>query len=108
MNAIDDIKRRAGLPVEKEEVSETAIYSHNPENPEDPEVLVHGVGRYQLSQVKENIRRKLDDIVQLANSGKDDHYTWKQMAFMLNHAAMHEMVKTIVAAQDELEEMKDE
>ena len=67
---------------------------------DDPMVTVQGVGKYRLSQLKENIRRKIADIAKTAEEGDDPH-TWKKLAFMLNHAAMREMVKTIATADEE-------
>ena len=72
----------------------------NNDESDDPEVLVQGVGRYRLSQLKDNVRRKIADIAKTAESG-DDPDVWRKLAFMLNHAAMREMVKTIDAANKE-------
>ena len=94
MNEIDDIKRRAGLTVTED--------SSN-----DPEVLVNGVGRYRLSQVKENVQRKIADMAQRVQSA-DSKENWEQILWMINHAAMHEMVKTIVSAHQEMEGDDDE
>lgn len=85
-----------------ENIFEGGIYNMDPENPSDPEVLVDGVGRYRLSQLKENVRRKLKDIGNMANV-EDTPENWKKINWMLNHAAMHEMVKTIIQANDELQ-----
>lgn len=84
-----------------ETLFEKAIYQMDPENPSDPEVLVDGVGRYRLSQLKENVRRKLADIGKMATL-EDTPENWERIGWMLNHAAMREMVKTILAANDEL------
>ena len=94
MNEIDDIKRRAGLTVSED--------SSN-----DPEVLVNGVGKYRLSQVEDNVRRKIADMAQkVQQAGNKD--SWGQVLWMLNHAAMQEMVKTIVSTHQEMEGNEDE
>ena len=80
---------------------ESGVYQMDPENPTDPEVMVDGVGRYRLSQVKANIKRKLEDLGKMA-AQDDSPEAWEKIQWMLNHAAMHEMVKTIVNAHDDL------
>jgi len=74
----------------------SVIYKEDPQNPKNPEVLVNGVGRYKLDQVKRNVQEKLADLAQTTD--------WEQIAWKLEHAAMKEMVRTIVAAEKELEE----
>lgn len=73
---------------------------------EDPEVLVKGVGRYKLSSLEKNLRSKLKDLAESAGSAKDAH-AWGQIDWKLNHAAMHEMIKTVIAAYKELEDGKE-
>ena len=72
----------------------------DPPAEEDPRVLVPGVGRYRLSQLKKNVLEKIDDVAKTAKEG-DTVNTWRKLSFMLNHAAMHEMVKTIKTAMEE-------
>ncbi len=74
----------------------SVIYAEDPEDPKNPEVLVKGVGRYKLDTLKRNVHQKLEDLAQTEN--------WEQVAWKLDHAAMKEMVKTIVAAEKELTE----
>ena len=74
----------------------SVIYKEDPQNPKNPEVLVNGVGRYKLDQVKRNVQEKLADLAQTTD--------WEQIAWKLEHAAMKEMVRTIVSAEKELEE----
>ena len=80
-------------------LTEAALWKKDDKS-EDPEVYVQGVGRYQLSQLKANIRRKIADLAKKAESG-DDPETWRQIAWMLKHPAMQEMVKTIDEAHKE-------
>jgi len=86
----------------KELQESSVIWEKDPDDPSNPEVLVKGVGRYKLKQVEKNVTEKFAD---LSRRGRyaEDHEDWKQLAWMLNHAAMHEMVKTIVAAKEEIE-----
>lgn len=79
-----------------------SIYAQNKEEPSNPEVLVQGVGRYSLNNVKENVRGKLEDMAgRVADAETADD--WKQIQWMLKHGAMHAMVEAIIAAQEELE-----
>jgi len=78
-----------------------SIYDMDPEAPTDPEVLVQGVGRYKLSQVKDNVRRKLADIGKMAES-EDSPEMWQQVQWKISHGAMREMIKAIIDAEEEL------
>ena len=80
---------------------EAGIYDMDQDATSDPEVLVQGVGRYKLSRVKDNVRRKLADLGKMAEAS-DDPEVWEKIKWMLNHAAMHEMVNTITTAHKEL------
>lgn len=84
-----------------ENLFESGVYQMDPNNPSDPEVLVDGVGRYKLSQLKENVRRKLADIGKQA-ARDDSPEMWEQVRWMINHAAMREMLDAIVNAHEEL------
>ena len=81
-----------------QDLTEAAIWDND--RNDDPEVLVQGVGRYRLSQLKANVRRKLADIAKTAEES-DSPEMWSKLAFMVNHAAMREMIKTIDAANKE-------
>ena len=82
-----------------QDLKENVLWDRN-EDTEDPEVLVQGVGRYRLSQLKENLRRKITDIAQIAE--KDTPDSWEQLNYMLNHAAMREMIKTVAKYYKEI------
>lgn len=78
-----------------------SIYKMNPDDPMNPEVLVQGVGRYSLKTLKQNVRRKFEDLYkQIAES--DDPDAWRSVAKLVNNDAMQEMIRTIVKAHDEL------
>lgn len=96
MSEIDDIKRRAGI------VTESVIYSENPDDPENPDIRVNGLGIYKLKDLKKNVQRKISDLNKMINSTDDNFLRWEQVGYMINHAAMQEMVKTIIAAEEEL------
>jgi hypothetical protein len=81
------------------------IYKHNEKDPSDPEVLVKGVGRYALSQVEDNVKRKIADLSKSVANAKDFD-DWKRIETMVNPGAMHEMIKTIKTVHAELEEKK--
>ena len=80
----------------------SVIWEKDPEDPTNPEVYVSGVARYKLKQVEKNVQEKLASLSRTASYAKT-HDDWEQVAWMINHAAMNEMVKTIVAAKEELE-----
>ena len=82
------------------ELMESVIHSADSDDPWDPEVLVPGVGRYTLKQLKANVRKKLADLAQTAES--DDPDDWDAAAWKLKNDAMIVMMDTIKAAHDEL------
>ena len=82
-----------------QDLKENVLWDRN-EDTKDPEVLVQGVGRYRLSQLKENLRRKAADIAKTAE--KDTPESWEQLNYMLNHAAMREMIKTVAKYYKEI------
>lgn len=76
----------------------SVIYKEDPDDPNNPEVLVKGVGRYKLNTLKKNVQDKLADLAQTTD--------FEQVQWKLNHSAMREMVKTIVSAEKELADRK--
>ncbi len=89
----------------KDIVEMAGIYTFDKEDPMDPEVLVDGVGRYKLSQVKRNVREKLQDLAARV-AETDDPRAWREVGRLINHGAMHEMIRTIVQTHDELQEIR--
>lgn len=87
----------------KELKEPSVIWEENPNEPNNPEVLVKGVGRYLLKSLERNVREKIEDLNTKVVRTRDSN-DWEQIAWMLNHAAMIEMVKTIASARKELEE----
>ena len=90
----------------KEFKEPSVIYQEFPEDPNNPEVLVKGVGRYRLKTLERNVREKLEDIGRRgvkANTFED----WKQVDYMINHSAMREMIVTIIRAKKELGGIKE-
>jgi len=87
----------------KELKEPSVIFKEDPEDPNNPEVLVKGVGRYRLRQVERNVQEKLADLNKRAARAQslDD---WEQITWMIDHAAMNEMIRTIVSAKKEIEE----
>ena len=84
------------------EVNEpSVIYQENPDDPSNPEVLVKGVGRYRLRQVERNVQEKIADLNKRAARASNSE-DWEKIAWMVDHAAMNEMVRTIVSAKREL------
>ncbi len=95
MGEINDIKRRAGI------VTESVIYGTN-DDMSNPDVRVGGVGVFKLEDLKKNVKSKLLNLAKYSTNA-DDAHAWQQISYMINHAAMQEMVKTIVSAEEELE-----
>ncbi len=96
MSEIDDIKRRAGI------VTESVIYNKNPADMTNPDVRVNGVGVYSLENLKANVKVKIAELAKSTQKA-DGANAWGQIDYMINHAAMKEMIKTIIAAEEELE-----
>lgn len=90
----------------KELKEPSVIYKEDPDDPNNPEVLVKGVGRYRLRQVERNVQGKLADLNKRAASAQS-HDDWKQIAWMLDHAAMNEMIRTIVSAKREIDGVRE-
>ncbi len=90
----------------KELKEQSVIYSKDPDDPSNPEVLVKGVGRYRLRQVERNVQEKLADLNKIAARAQS-YEDWRKIAWMVNHGAMNEMVRTIVSAKSEIEGVKE-
>ena len=84
----------------------SVIYEENPDDPNNPEVLVKGVGRYLLKQVESNVREKMEDLGRRGVKAYT-YEDWKQVQHMVDHAAMKEMIKTIILAKKELGGIKE-
>lgn len=84
----------------------SVIYEKDPEDPNNPQVLVKGVGVYRLKTLEKNVREKMEDIGKRGVKA----YTfedWKQVQYMLDHSAMNEMIKTIILAKKEIGGIKE-
>jgi len=90
----------------KEMKEPSVIYSKDPDDPSNPEVLVKGVGRYRLRQVERNVQEKLADLNKIAARAQS-YDDWRKIAWMIEHAAMNEMIRTIVSAKSEIEGVKE-
>lgn len=90
----------------KELKEPSVIFKEDPDDPNNPEVLVKGVGRYRLRQVERNVQEKLADLNKHAARAQS-HEDWKKIAWMLDHAAMNEMIRTIVSAKREIGGIKE-
>ena len=90
----------------KELKESSVIYQEDPDDPNNPEVLVKGVGRYRLKSLEKNVREKLEDLDERAQRTRS-YEDWRQIAWMLDHHAMRAMVETIVSARKEIEGVKE-
>lgn len=77
----------------------SVIYEEDPEDPNNPEVLIKGIGRMKLKQLERNVRRKLQDLA------KTEH--WDQVQWKLTNDALGVMVDTLKRAHEELAQKRD-
>lgn len=90
-----------------QDIKEGVMWDKKDKNMSDPEVLVNGVGRYRLSQLKDNVEKKIADIYKWSQK-EDSPDKWKKIAWMVDHAAMREMIKTIDKAHEEIADHSEE
>jgi len=75
------------------------IHKMKPDNPEDPDVLVKGVGVYTLSRLKKNVSDKIKDLYGRSTSGDFDLIS-KQIGD--KKSILRHMVQAIIEAEAEL------
>jgi hypothetical protein len=84
----------------------SVIYEKDPEDPNNPQVLVKGVGVYRLKTLEKNVREKMEDIGKRGVKAYT-YEDWKQVQYMIDHSAMNEMIKTIILAKKEIGGIKE-
>lgn len=67
----------------------------------NPEILVQGIGRYQLSQAVDNVRGKLEDLLKRAN-GPITFENWTRIKSLLDRQTLQAF---IYAIEDALRQM---
>lgn len=77
----------------------SVIYEEDPEDPNNPEVLIKGIGRMKLKQLESNVRGKLEDLAKTKE--------WDQVQWKLTNDALGVMVDTLKRAHDELAQKRD-
>jgi hypothetical protein len=82
------------------EINES-IYSMNPEEPMNPEVLIQGYGRLNLKQLEDKVGKMFDELAERARRGD-----WEGVQYNLNKGLVQEFIKTINVAYDELEQKR--
>jgi len=100
----DNLLRKFGRVFEGT-LKETTIYKMNPKAPMDPEISISGMGSMKLSQAKQNLSRKFEDLAK-GIKGKDDPFWWRQAEQRLNNKAMHAIMDSVIEAHDELEKIR--
>ena len=78
-----------------------SIYARNKENQMDPEVLIQGYGRLQLSQLEAKVVRMFSELAKTAESGN-----WESVEHNLNKGLIQTMLKAISDTYTELEEIR--
>jgi len=78
-----------------------SIYSRNKENQMDPEVLIQGYGRMQLSQLEAKVVRMFNEIAKTAESGN-----WDSVEHNINKGLIQTLIEAITTTYKELEEIR--
>jgi len=78
-----------------------SIYARNKENQMDPEVLIQGYGRMQLSQLEAKVVRMFNEIAKTAESGN-----WDSVEHNINKGLVQTMIEAITTTYKELEEIR--
>jgi hypothetical protein len=75
-----------------------SIYARNKENQMDPEVLIQGYGRMQLSQLEAKVVRMFNEIAKSGN--------WDSVEHNINKGLIQTMIEAITTTYKELEEIR--
>ena len=78
-----------------------SIYARNKENQMDPEVLIQGYGRMQLSQLEAKVVRMFTELAKTAESGN-----WDSVEHNINKGLIQTMIEAITTTYKELEEIR--
>ena len=78
-----------------------SIYSRNKDNQMDPEVLIQGYGRMQLSQLEAKVVRMFNEIAKTAESGN-----WDSVEHNINKGLIQTLIEAITTTYKELEEIR--
>ena len=78
-----------------------SIYARNKENQMDPEVLIQGYGRMQLSQLEAKVVRMFTELAKTAESGN-----WDSVEHNINKGLVQTMIEAITTNYKELEEIR--
>lgn len=79
-----------------------SIYAHNEKDPNNPEVLVRGIGRYSFEDLKRNVKEKLAELNRSVGEAETAD-EWKKIHWMIRNEALDVMLEAIIRAQEELE-----
>jgi len=95
-------KTKTGNAFEDNTMNEDSeIYQFNNEDPNNPEIYIHGYGRLMLNQVEDSVVRKLEELVKIAKRGDFD--TIQQL---LDKDLLQLMMKAIVDTKEELQTIR--
>ena len=95
-------KTKTGNAFEDSTMNEDSeIYQFNNEDPNNPEVYIHGYGRLMLNQVEDSVVRKLEELVKIAKRGD-----FEQIQKLLDKELLQLMMKAIVDTKEELQTIR--
>ena len=85
--------------IKRKKAAKESIYAMNKEDPNDPEVLINGYGRMNLSTLKRTLTKDLEEIVRHAESD-----SWGTVDYILNQqGVLSAKLKALLDAVEELE-----
>lgn len=95
-------KTKTGNAFEDKTMNEDSeIYQFNNEDPNNPEVYIHGYGRLMLNQVEDSVVRKLEELVKMAKRGDFD-----TIQKLLDKDLLQLMMRAIVDTKEELQTIR--
>ncbi len=68
----------------------------------DPVIQVEGIGRYKLSQAVDNVRGKLEDLLQRAN-GPVSLENWQRINLLVEKQTLQSFVSSIAEALKQIQ-----
>jgi hypothetical protein len=78
-----------------------SIYEMDPNEPNNPEVLVQGYGRLKLKQIEAKVAKMFAELAERSNRGD-----WESVQYDLNKGLVQVLLKAISDTYDELETIR--
>ena len=83
------------------QLAKEEIYSKNPEDPNNPEVLVQGYGRMNLKSLETKVERMFTEMAEMAKMGN-----WDNVEYNLNKGLVQGFITAITNTYKELETIR--